>query len=405
MSKSPSWELAKRGLLIRLRQLRIWAARVRARLGRIHTGRAEYEPAGVQGLINRANDNLDRAFNTLSKRLDQVIALGRHDPQLLSAILKDLVAAENLIYTVDEIIIPILFSRTPSDPKYDRFILRFLKDINLTRDQEGRSLRPVTCHRQWHPNGLTLDTTFEHPIFVFSPSIRSFHALALLYHEFGHLFCKRVFTKIEHGQLRAEIARLETSAPSRPRTDPVDLYGDEIMADAFAGLVGGAPFLASLCTFYLCKPRRDTSGDHRHPPAMWRIWFARCAGDLGGNESTAPDDPILAAWDAVTHPPWTLARHQVWPPMDAEWASSFLTQFRHVLLEHGILLARGIERTSFPNQPMIDNHKYSIPHVLWKAAQIESDSVEDWRAYREREQKAFVQIGLGPRGSRQRRSP
>lgn len=416
-----------RGLRIRRGQLRVWAERALIRLSEFQSKRQVCSSVGGRRLLQHGISE----FEEVCKRLDcvepRLRALKPNDASGFRTLRNDLGVAEWRIGTVERLIIPVLSSRTASDPKYDKFIGRFLTELRIGGD-------PVTSHKQWHVQGLSIDMHFKQPIFVFMPSIRSFEALSLLYHEIGHLFWENILSDAEREHLRqsmrpldlrltrylhrvAELQQASSNSQNVTKANPFEvaternrsrirrakqnawlqlkslenLAGD-IAADAFAGLVGGHAYTTAFCSFYLCRRTLDVADD-AHPPPIWRVWFTRLASEHSKSPAPETQDPLFVTWDAVLQ---LSAQRQAAPgnlSRETDPATKFLGQFKRTLRSHKVPLAGDATRHEFKDTPRLDWKKARIPEILLVASKYKGTSA--WRDYSAWERRVFPRIGLG----------
>ena len=183
---------------------------------------------------------------------------------------------------MERTVVPTLRTRTKSDPAYDELLSRFLTDLGLTLQ------KPVTSHMQ--ARLLAVDHYYaEAPVFLFAPSVRSFEAISLLYHEIGHVVWEHVLTRTERSRLIGEINKFARAETVEPTMDALR----EIAADIFGGLVGGHPYCTNLCAFFLSKQRLYSRPNREYPSAAIRVPISRLASRLAGVPSEDLEDPLF----------------------------------------------------------------------------------------------------------------
>lgn len=337
-----------RGLDTRWGQLNTWANRALKRIDGLNPYARRISTYGARDLLQEGRTILSNAINKLKWDREYVVALREGDVTGLTTLYDRLMAIETSIRVVDQRVLPVMLSRTHSDTKYDDFARRLLEDLGF------KDCFPVTTHNQHAVSGLKVDMSFAQPIFLFSPSIRSFDALSLLFHEIGHLFFKNTLEENARADLARQLApldpqwpadaetttkKLEEIALSRLRSDYQTVWGlrEEIIADAFAGLTGGHSFTSSLCNSLLFKRGIDVSTDKIHPPAIWRLWLSRRASRLGGSPVEDDQGPPFAAWDAVAGLPQNAEREPLLRK-DEYVVDRFLKRLQGMLVRNGIRL-------------------------------------------------------------------
>lgn len=315
-------------------------------------------------------------------------------------------ATELRIRTIEQKIIPILSSRTRSDPKYDLFVKKLLEELNI------RKVDPITCHLQRDVPGLSvIATEFETPVFYFSPSIRSFDALRLLYHEIGHVFWEKRLAKQDRWRLLTLMFPLHHDWPrlsqslgptnkitskdiqNTPALMYVHMRQREIAADTFASLVGGHIYAPELAMLLSLRLGNVNITDPRYPEPAGRIWFSRLAADLV-TPLNATKDPLYAAVDAVHAIRTKSATNEL--RNDEASAQKLCDEYRRILIKREVPLAPPFAplppRSAVP--PTVRGT--SIREALAVATRYQC-SVR-WPIYRSWEQAMFNSIGLGSNG-------
>ena len=418
MNPQPLSDDVVKGFSTRQGQLRAWARHARKRLGKIRGDAPRIGASGARKLLRRGHEFLDWAEQA-AEAVGGFLASPTFDianlDRFRNRVFLPLQVVEACVRAVDQKILPVLSSRTPSDPKYDDFITRFLSDLNL------KHFSPVTSHKQHDVLGLASDSAFREPIFFFSPSIRSLDALSLLYHEIGHIFYNYVVSKDrelhrpfmrrmlplasnwiactqDQGVVANELSLrgIEECFPSLWRRR------GEIAADAFAGLVGGHSYTSSLCNLFLLKGSPHTWKSPEHPPAAWRVWFSRRASRNGGSLDEDDSGPSFAAWEAALNLPENPATEAAPKPDDQpdkpelvnddNAASGFLSHFSDVLeTYYNVPLAGGTRRPkNWP--PKLNWKQATVPEILLAGSKWRQRS--DWEDYCGWERSIFPEINL-----------
>lgn len=382
------------------------------RLRRMNVRSRELATDGVRALFGKALYNIDKAERELAVSVERLNQLRHDDVRGLATLYVELKSSEARIGAVDHIIVPVLSNRTKSDPKYDEFLARFISELKLGPQ------RPATSHKQWAVDTVHVDLWFGDPIFLFSPSIRSFAVISLLYHEIGHFVWWKVFTLSERLELVQRMVSLfRLTHPQMPRRadgeTPDELqqrlvyflretFASEIAADAFAGLVGGHAFVSNLCAFALLRENITLPPSRKHPPAVWRVWFARLANRASGCPSEDLEDPLLDAWGAIVglnEPVPEDTCPLLWNEKDA---MSWLDAFKEVLNAHQIPLAGTVKRPHFEDAiPRMRWRSVPVPTLLLAASKYKGNC-ESQSEYVRWERKVFSELGLTPKGLLQR---
>jgi hypothetical protein len=274
---------------------------VQACLDRIN--RPKYASPGGRWLFDRCVKMLQEAtcqLETVAVDLGNSNPWGDYQYNLL--IYRNMVAAEQIVKQVEFESHPILASRSGSDTRYDFLLRDFFNERGLTE------LEPITCHRQIIQSPMRVCSLVPgHPVFFFLPSIRSFEALSLFYHEIGHAFWYHRFSEPDSQNGGAEDQRrkfnqLVNQIVELSRRKWLHGKFNEILADAFAGLVGGYTYCSSLCSSlftldseWRLKPE-DRNSDIYPGPAL-RVKIATEAARIACCPAIKLNDPILHAWD------------------------------------------------------------------------------------------------------------
>lgn len=398
----------KRGLLIKFGQLRSWVERVELRLSRVGTLNQISSPSGAKNLHSWAKRKIKEATQTLDRIPDYLQPWQDGDLEGLAKLHGRLSAAEQMIKLVDQQALPILASRTASDPKYDQFVGQFLNDLCIT-DKDGLEIAPITCHKQRGVPGLSIDhNTFRWPIFFFSPSIRSLDAMALLYHEIGHLFWTSVLEFEPQRGFKFAVLPLDSKWNSKPAANlsleqayksfpAIAQMHEEIMADAFAGITGGFAYTNALCCLFLCKPGSNIYRiGSKYPPARWRVWFSRRAALVGGAPQEDDKGPLFEAWNSMMNLPFNGKSIDPLVYDDAR-VDAFLDTYKAALIEAGVPLAGECRRLMVNPVPSFDPRTAKVQEILLTAAKFKSDV--GWQQYREWEQGLAPKLGLPRRES------
>ncbi|MCH7884623.1 MAG: hypothetical protein IIC01_05170 [Planctomycetes bacterium] len=201
-------------------------------------------------------------------------------------LIKACAAIEQLLWTIESLLHPILIARNKGDAvKYDRIISKLLDEIAPDRvfvtngDQPHIRILPIMCHKlkidsaakvfQFHlekekafyarqepgPVPCEQETQDVAGVLCIFPSIWSFTTITLLLHEIGHIVWDHCIPAIQKQAIIRLILRAFPHA--FPNERPERLWS-EIAADAFASLVGGYAFGASLCGFFIAKKEHWT---------------------------------------------------------------------------------------------------------------------------------------------------
>lgn len=273
------------GLEIRRAQLAKWIERVRKRLGDLSRHPEQHFPTHASSLIlKESRDRLDRADKRL---LDADKSLKIASDFELRTARGELLDAEAFASPVDWVFIPALRSRTPSDPRYEAFIERLLRELGFGR------VSVLSTH--FACIGSPLEVAHHSdgvPLFLFSPANRSFLTMSLLYHEIGHWAYWDVLDPGERNKLSEEI-RLFAGNRAETTKDAVE----EIAADVFAGLVGGYTYTSSFCCFLLGQHPLQTTRNRKYPSPEMRVQIARWASEYAEDPDAKLADPIFSAWD------------------------------------------------------------------------------------------------------------
>ncbi len=379
MSADPTAISIGRGIALRIGQLRSWGSRIRERLDRQKSDSDEFRSAGAQALLKLAPGRVSRAEFLLHQAETD---LAKDDQFLLVQIYLTLAEAEANLKAVERSILPPLLTRTKSDVSYDDFITRFLSDLNLTQFQ------PVTSHKQ--SRVLAVDPWFkDNPIFAFSPTIRSFEFLSLLYHEIGHVVWWHVLEDQHRRKLLDEVRKFSAPLNIEPTMNAVQ----EIAADTFGGIVGGHPYITNLCSFFLSKQSLDEQPSKEYPSPVLRVWLSRRASEIADCPKEDLSDPLIDAWDELLRLRQRQLPEVVIPQVDPVAVVDFAFGFGEILRELGIPSCGEHSRLSYSADcaPRIDDNT-SKPALLLVASKYRS--AIGWEKYRDWQNTVFEQLGL-----------
>lgn len=270
-------------------------------------------------------------------------------------------SAENFNRIVEQDLHPLLAARTRTDAEWDRIVMRLANEIGL------RNVHFVTTHNfpataatcvaklellTESENARACNSgDFAHLRHVagkemhhvrFFPSARSLTTLTLLYHEFGHVFWRRLKAQLKKRDgTNRWITRIQNAFGPGLAPEVVS----EIAADAFGGLTGGAAFAATLCGHLLAKPSAWEKRDPRKYPAInIRGWLAR-EGALVGAGNDALGDSMFESWDRLLDVKRTTTRGSTSPFVEFNEANArgFLNDFATLLRSSGITLGQNTQ--------------------------------------------------------------